>query len=192
MSDRAVWKMLHLLYTLPPGMKGLTDGELLDVGIDCYSDTVELLLRSGAAQRDGDEYVLAPAAKEILRACVVANRRWPSDDLRVDDPVVFVAMPFREPWSTVVYTELIKPAVEAAHLECVRGDKVVRIGDLTKNVWGRSRGPALLLRRSQRRMPTSSTSSGSRMHWGKTRSPSSNAGPVCQRILAVLTITSTT
>lgn len=136
MSDRAIWKMLHLLYTLPPGRKGLTDRELIAVGVDCYSDTVELLLVGGAAQRLGNEYSLTPASREILRACVVANRRWPSDDLLVDNPTAFVVMPFRESWSDTVYNKLILPAVRSAKFECVRGDKVVRIGDLTKNVWG--------------------------------------------------------
>ena len=31
MSDRSMWKMLHLLYTLRPGQNGLRDQDLLDV-----------------------------------------------------------------------------------------------------------------------------------------------------------------
>ncbi len=30
----------------------------------------------------------------------------------------------------------MKPGVEDAGLKCVRGDTVVRIGDLTQNIWG--------------------------------------------------------
>ena len=136
MSDRAMWKMLHLLYTLPPGRKGLTDRELNAVGIDCYSDTVDPLLQSDVVHQRRNEYSLSPAARELLRTCVVANRRWPSDDLMVDYPTAFVVMPFREPWSNAVYNQMIRPAVLSAKLKCVRGDTVVRIGDLTKNVWG--------------------------------------------------------
>ena len=40
MSDRSQWKMLHLLYTLPPSKEeGLTGQELADAGIDCEPDT---------------------------------------------------------------------------------------------------------------------------------------------------------
>jgi len=136
MSDRAMWKMLHLLYTLPPGRRRLTDRQLNAVGIDCYSDTVDPLLESDLVHQRRNEYWLTPAARGVLRTCVVANRRWPSDDLLVDYPTVFVVMPFRESWSNAVYNQLIRPAVLSAKLECVRGDTVVRIGDLTKNVWG--------------------------------------------------------
>jgi hypothetical protein len=44
-------------------------------------------------------------------------------------------MPFSEPWSDGVYSQFIKPGVENAGLKCIRGDIVVRIGDLTQNIW---------------------------------------------------------
>ena len=136
MSDRSMWKMLHLLYTLTPGRPGLSDQELRAAGIDCGSDTIYPLVHNGAVSREAGQYALTPPARQILGSCVVANRRWSSDDLWVDYPSAFVVMPFSEPWSDAVYRELIEPAVVDAGLKCVRGDTVIRIGDLTQNIWG--------------------------------------------------------
>lgn len=139
MSDRSMWKMLHLLYTLPPGRDGLDDRELLSVGVDCSPDTIVPLLDAGVVSREGGwggRYRLTNSAIKILGACVVANRRWSSDDLWVDHPSAFVVMPFSEQWSDRVYKEMIKPGVTAAGLDCVRGDTIPRVGDLTQNVWG--------------------------------------------------------
>lgn len=136
MSDRSMWKMLHLLYTLKPGQLGLRNQDLLDVGIDCGPDTVNPLLQGGAVHYDGDLYSLTEPARRILGTCIVANRRWSSDDIWVDYPSAFVIMPFSQSWSETVYRDLIRPGVEAAGLECVRGDTIVRIGDLTQNIWG--------------------------------------------------------
>ena len=136
MSDRSMWKMLHLLYTLRPGQNGLRDQDLLDVGIDCGPDTVNPLLEGKAVSYDGGLYALTEPARKILGACIVANRRWPSDDMWVDYPSAFVIMPFSQPWSETVYRDLIKPGVNGAGLECVRGDTIIRIGDLTQNIWG--------------------------------------------------------
>ena len=135
MSDRSMWKMLHLLYTLKPGQNRLSDQALQDVGIDCGPDTVNPLLDSMAVSYDRGLYALTKPAEAILRTCIVANRRWSSDDMCVDYPSAFVIMPFSEPWSNNVYFQLIKPGVEDAGLTCVRGDTVVRIGDLTQNIW---------------------------------------------------------
>jgi hypothetical protein len=44
-------------------------------------------------------------------------------------------MPFSEPWSKDVYEQMLKPAIEEAGLEYVRGDTSVRVGDLTSNIW---------------------------------------------------------
>jgi len=79
MSDRSMWKMLHLLYTLRPGQRGLSDQQLADVGIDCDPDTIQPLVGSGVAAFDGALYSLTESTKMILRSCVVANRRWPAD-----------------------------------------------------------------------------------------------------------------
>ena len=66
---------------------------------------------------------------------VIAHRRWPGSDIRVDYPQAFVIMPFSQPWSDPVYRQMIRPAVEAAGLACVRGDNPVRVGDLMQTVW---------------------------------------------------------
>jgi len=81
MSDRSMWKMLHLLYTLRPGQNGLRDQDLLNVGIDCGPDTVNPLLEGKAVSYDGGLYALTEPARKILGACIVANRRWSSDDM---------------------------------------------------------------------------------------------------------------
>ena len=125
MSDRSMWKMLHLLYTLRPGQNGLRDQDLLNVGIDCGPDTVNPLLEGKAVSYDGGLYALTEPARKILGACIVANRRWSSDDMWVDYPSAFVIMPFSQPWSETVYRDLIKPGVDGAGLECVRGDTII-------------------------------------------------------------------
>jgi hypothetical protein len=136
MSDRSMWKMLHLLYTLPPGQNGLSDAQLGDLGIDCGPDTFNPLESSGAVTHADGVYSLTEPARRILGTCVVANRRWSSDDLWVDHPSAFVVMPFSEPWSDTVYRQMIEPAVRDAGLECLRGDTLVRVGDLGQNLWG--------------------------------------------------------
>jgi hypothetical protein len=114
MSDRSMWKMLHLLYTLPPGRAGLTLEELKQAGIRCDPDTIQPLVSSGVVAGDAGRYTLTQAANRILGTCVVANRRWSSDDMWVDFPSVFVIMPFREPWSDTVYRQMIEPGVKQA------------------------------------------------------------------------------
>jgi hypothetical protein len=91
---------------------------------------------SGAVLRESELYVLSEPARKILGTCVVANRRWSSDDMWVDYPSAFVVMPFSERWSDAVYREMIEPAVRGAGLQCIRGDTLVRVGDLAQNVWG--------------------------------------------------------
>lgn len=136
MSDRSMWKMLHLLYTLPPGQQGLTDQQLANAGIDCGPDTISPLEASGVVIRKGTTYALTGCAQRILGECVVANRRWSSDDMWVDYPSAFVIMPFGEPWSDRVFQKLIAVGVRDGGLECVRGDMIVRVGDLGRNIWG--------------------------------------------------------
>lgn len=63
----------------------------------------------------------------------------------VDYPSVFVIMPFSEPWSNTIYSQLIKPGVEDAGLKCIRGDTVIRIGDLTQNIWGALLGAGIVV-----------------------------------------------
>jgi hypothetical protein len=135
MSQRDMWKMIHLVHRY--GRPGLTAQALHDAGVDCYSDTVQPLLNSGVFQPGpAGEFELSPPALRMLEACLLANRRHPGPDLTVDEPRVFVVMPFSQPWSNDVYAQLIEPAVTGAGLQCVRGDTLVRIGDLTSNIWG--------------------------------------------------------
>ena len=70
MSDRAMWKMLHLLYTLPPGHRGLDHRQLNDVGITCGPDTVHPLEQSGAVLFTNGVYTLSSPARAILRSSV--------------------------------------------------------------------------------------------------------------------------
>lgn len=136
MSERSMWKMLHLLYTLRPGQRGLSYQELEDVGIDCRPDTIDSLKTSGVVSYDAGVFTLTEAAGRILGTCVVANKRWSSDDMWVDYPSAFVVMPFTEPWSNTVFEQMIKPGVTEAGLTCIRGDTIARVGDLTQNIWG--------------------------------------------------------
>lgn len=135
MSDRSMWKMLHLLYTLRPGHPGLTNQQLDNAGIDCGPDTIYPLEAGGAVARDGATYSLTECARRILGTCIVANRRWSGDDMWVDYPSAFVIMPFGEPWSDAVFQNLMVPGIRDGGLECVRGDMIVRVGDLSQNIW---------------------------------------------------------
>jgi hypothetical protein len=56
-------------------------------------------------------------------------------DIRVDYPEVFVIMPFSESWSDHVFADLFKPAIEDAQFTASHGDSIVRVGDLSTNVW---------------------------------------------------------
>jgi hypothetical protein len=136
MSDRASWKMLHLLYTLKPGVQGLTAKQLEVAGIDCGPDTIQPLVDGKAVALDSaGAYSLGQAARKILQCCIVANRRWSGRDMLVDRPEIFVVMPFRERWSALVFEKMIKPAVEGACFSCVRGDVPPRVGDLGQTIW---------------------------------------------------------
>ena len=41
MSSRAQWKMIHTLNTCTKGQ--LSTNELMDMGVDCYNDTIQEL-----------------------------------------------------------------------------------------------------------------------------------------------------
>jgi hypothetical protein len=77
---------------------------------------------------------LTDADNQVIETCLVANHKTGSTLIRVDYPQAFVIMAFREPFD-VIYDKMIEPAVTAAGLECERGDDVLRINDLTANVW---------------------------------------------------------
>jgi hypothetical protein len=135
MGDRDMWKMLHLLYL--HGKPTLTEKLLAQAGILCYTDTIQILVNAGAVHRsdDGGDYSLSTPAMKILETCVIANSRTQAGDVHVDEPQAFVIMPFSEPWSDQVLADVIEPAVADAGLTMVRGDTLVRVGDLTANVW---------------------------------------------------------
>ena len=139
MSDRDMWKVLHLLHIF--GRPGLSGAALEKSGIDCQPDTLNPLEYAGAIEkrvvsgRKTPEYFLSQSAQAILQHCLVANKRTYGVDVRVDSPKVFVVMPFSESWSKPVYSELIEPAVKDTRLECVRGDTTVRVGELTTGIW---------------------------------------------------------
>jgi hypothetical protein len=136
MGEREMWKMLHLLYTAPPGQQpGLSLGELISAGLNCNEDTYDPLLKSDAVLRNGDRFSLSTAASAILRSCVVANRKRQGVDVWVDYPKAFVIMPFSKDWSNKVKEGLIKPALAGADLEYVRGDTSPRASELTENIW---------------------------------------------------------
>ena len=140
MSKHQEWKMVHLLYRYgyragnddPPA---LTMAELTHAGVHCDSDTWVPLERAGVIERDGDRYSLAAPVVEVVRRFTLAKTPRDDVDLRVDYPEAFVAMPFNELWSDDVYAKMLKPGIEDANLDVVRGDDIVRIGDLAMNVW---------------------------------------------------------
>jgi hypothetical protein len=135
MSDRSQWKMLHLLNLY--GKPALHINQMNAAGINCYNDTIMELLSTNVIQKDAsDNYSLSMPASSLLNKFIVANKRWKSDDLRVDYPECFVVMPFSQPWSAAVYNDFIEPAVKVdAGMDCVKGDDILRIDDLSNNVW---------------------------------------------------------
>lgn len=134
MATRDMWKMLHLLHLY--GKSGIQRGALMRAGIDCIPDTIDPLIESGSVIRlENGNYRLSPAARKLLEVCVVANKARQGKDLRVDYPRAFVVMPFSEKWSTKVYNKMIKPAVRAAGLECIKADLVVMSGKIDTSIW---------------------------------------------------------
>jgi hypothetical protein len=136
MSDRTMWKMLHLLYRC--GKPGIAEPDLIRAGVDCWPDTISILMDSGAVIRQATnppEFMLSPPAMNLLQACLVCNKLAATTEIEVDYPRSFVIMPFSEPWSDEVYSRMIEPAAISAGLDCVRGDTLVRVGDLTSNIW---------------------------------------------------------
>lgn len=139
MSQRDMWKMLHLIYN--HGRPGLSGKALRKAGITCLPDTIDPLVYANTVEmrqvsgRRSPEYYLSKSANAIMQNCIVANKRNIGEDLRVDEPHAFVIMPFSEKWSSKVFSQLIRPATKEAGLKCTRGDTLVRVGDLTSNIW---------------------------------------------------------
>jgi hypothetical protein len=132
--------MIHLLYTYAlrkstGDRRVLTEQELTSAGVHCDPDSRQLLEDAGVVTRIDNEYELSKAARKIVGTFTVAKGPKDSIDIRVDYPDVFVVMPFSEPWSEDVFTRLFKPGVEDAQFTVSRGDSIVRVGDLSTNIW---------------------------------------------------------
>ena len=140
MSKHQEWKMIHLLYgyarrTGYGDERVLTEDELTNAGVHCDAASRLPLENAGVVRRFGDKYELSEAALKILSTFTVAKGPEVSVDIRVDYPEVFVVMSFSQPWSDDVFTKLFKPGIEDARFVASRGDSIVRVGDLSTNVW---------------------------------------------------------
>ena len=139
MSKHQEWKMIHLLYRYArrrgDDRRVLTEAELTDAGVHCDPDSRQLLEDAGVVTRVGYEYELSKPARKIVSTFTVAKGPEDSVDIRVDYPEVFVVMPFTETWSNDVFNEMLTPGIEDAGFTVSRGDSIVRVGDLSTNVW---------------------------------------------------------
>ena len=135
MDPRDAWKALHLLYF--QGKSGIKWDDLKEVNLSCTPDALEAL-GPELAEVTGDgietRVHLTEAARVIIEKCLVANFKQGGTLVRVDYPQAFVIMPFNTEFIPI-YRDMIEPAVSDAGLECRRGDTVLRIDDLTANVW---------------------------------------------------------
>ena len=130
--------MIHLLYRYGrrKGTKRvLTEKELTEAGVYCDPDSRQLLEDAGVVRRIGDAYALTKAVRKIVSTFTLAKGPAENIDIRVDYPEVFVVMPFGEKWSDEVFTKLFRPGIEDAQFTVSRGDSIVRVGDLSTNVW---------------------------------------------------------
>ncbi len=140
MSQHQEWKMIHLLYRYgrrsgSGGRRVLTEAELTSAGVHCDPDSRQLLEDAGVVTRMGNEYELSEPARKIVSTFTVAKGPKDNVDIRVDYPEVFVVMPFREPWSDGVFQNMFVPGIQDAGFTVSRGDAIVRVGDLSTNVW---------------------------------------------------------
>lgn len=140
MSEHQQWKMIHLLYGYARrrgtgDRRVLTEQELARAGVHCDPDSREILETAGVVTRVGDEYSLSAVARTIIDTFTVGKGRGGKVEIRVDYPEVFIVMPFTKRWSRKVYDRVLKAGTEAAGFTAVRGDAIVRVGDLSTNVW---------------------------------------------------------
>ena len=140
MSKHQEWKMIHLLYRVAKRQPGydksvLSASELIEAGVHCEPDTHDVLESEGIVIREAGAYALADPVRAVVRRFVVAKGPEADMDIRVDYPEAFVVMPFSEPWSDDVYRNMLLPGIVDAGFEARRGDEIVRIGDLSTNVW---------------------------------------------------------
>lgn len=105
--------MLHLLHRY--GCNGLAEQELAGAGIHCRDDATGHRFDIGVAKVNAaGRFELTETTRHLLDVCVVANRVWPGEELRVDYPEGLVVMPFRIRWSDDVFQRAILPGAEAA------------------------------------------------------------------------------
>jgi len=140
MSKHQEWKMIHLLYRYAYRRDGgdrlvLTEQELTRAGVHCGPDTHQPMEDAEIVNRIGYEFELSKPAREIIRRFTVAKAPNDDIDLRVDYPEVFIVMPFSESWSDNVFTQMFEPGIKDAKFTPIRGDLIVRIGDLSDNLW---------------------------------------------------------
>lgn len=139
MSKHQEWKMIHMLYgyarRTTDNRRVLTESELSRVGVHCDPDSRQLLEDTGVVVRQNDEYELTEPARKLMGTFTIAKGPKDSFDVRVDYPQAFVVMPFGESWSDNVYEQLFDSACQNADFDVVRGDEIVRIGDLSDNLW---------------------------------------------------------
>ncbi|HRP56130.1 hypothetical protein [Agriterribacter sp.] len=133
MAYRDQWKMLHLLNTSMHG--ALKETELIEMGIDCYPDTIQYLTDDGIVEMDGTRtYSLNPLVRRMLNKFMITMGPAEMKEIYVDIPSCFIVMPFSEEWSNTVFYDFIKPAVIKSKMECVRGDMIPRVGKLAENI----------------------------------------------------------
>jgi hypothetical protein len=140
MSKHQEWKMLHLLYTYARrtstgDRRVLTEQELTSAGVHCDPDSRQVLEDAGVVTRIGNEYELSKPARKILSTFTLAQGPDNRLDIRVDYPEIFVVMPFSEPWSDDVFEKMFEPGIKDAGFAVSKGDSIVRVGDLSTNVW---------------------------------------------------------
>jgi hypothetical protein len=140
MSKHQEWKMVHLLYlygrrTGRSARRVLTEDELRSAGVHCDPDSRQVLEDARVVKRIGNAYELSQPARKLLSTFTLAKGPETQADLRIDYPEAFVVMPFSQPWSGDVYAKLFEPAIADAGFKPMRGDAIVRLGDLGTNVW---------------------------------------------------------
>src|SRR5690606_13752699 len=109
--------------------------ELIEMGVDCYPDTIQLLKGEGIVEVDSSGvYSLNPIAGRMLNKFMIAMGAGDMKEIYVDVPSCFIVMPFSGEWSNTVFYDFIQPAVIKSKMECIRGDMIPRVGKLSENI----------------------------------------------------------
>ena len=122
MSKHQEWKMVHLLYqygrrTGRSSRRVLTADELRRAGVHCDPDSRQILEDARVVKRTGNAYELTKPVRKLVSTFTLAQGPERNVDIRIDYPQAFVVMPFSQPWSSDVYSNLFKPGIEAAGFE---------------------------------------------------------------------------